>query len=69
MQYGTICSNAGFIGTPIVQGLYGAEGLLLSAVYLIPPRVIMWSLGLSFFLNQKQKKREKTGKRRFYIHV
>lgn len=63
MQYGTICSNAGFIGTPIVQGLYGAEGLLLSAVYLIPPRVIMWSLGLSFFLNQKQKKREKNWKK------
>ena len=54
MQYGTICSNAGFIGTPIVQGLYGAEGLLLSAVYLIPPRVIMWSLGLSFFMRQKK---------------
>lgn len=54
MQYGTICSNAGFIGTPIVQGLYGAEGLLLSAVYLIPPRAIMWSLGLSFFMRQKK---------------
>ena len=57
MQYGTICSNAGFIGTPIVQGLYGAEGLLLSAVYLIPPRVVF---GIVFF---SESEAEEEGKK------
>ena len=28
LRYGTICSNAGFIGNPVIQGLYGAQGLL-----------------------------------------
>lgn len=49
MQYGTICSNSGILGTPIVEGIFGSDGLLLSAVYLIPPRIIMWTFGLSIF--------------------
>ena len=28
LQYGTICSNAGFLGNPIAEGIYGAEGLV-----------------------------------------
>ena len=43
LQYGTICSNAGFLGNPIAEGIYGAEGLVLASVYLIPQRIMMWS--------------------------
>ena len=25
LQYGTICSNAGFLGNPIAEGIYGAK--------------------------------------------
>lgn len=49
LQYGTICSNAGFLGTPLAEGLFGAQGALLAAIYLIPQRIAMWSLGISFF--------------------
>ena len=49
LQYGTICSNAGFLGNPIAEGIYGAEGLVLASVYLIPQRIMMWSSGLSVF--------------------
>lgn len=49
LQYGTICSNAGFLGTPLAEGLFGAQGTLLAAVYLIPQRIAMWSLGVAFF--------------------
>ena len=31
LQYSTICSNAGFLGNPIAEGIYGAEGLVLAA--------------------------------------
>ena len=48
LQYGTICSNAGFLGNPIAEGIYGAEGLVLASVYLIPQRIMMWSSGLVF---------------------
>ena len=49
LQYGAMCSNAGFLGTPVAEGIFGSQGVLLAAIYLIPQRVIMWSLGLSFF--------------------
>lgn len=49
MQYGTVCSNSGILGTPIAEGLFGAEGTYLAAIFLIPLRVVMWTLGLSFF--------------------
>ena len=38
LQYATICSNAGFMGNPIIEGIYGQEGLLYASVYLIPLR-------------------------------
>ena len=49
LQYATLCSNAGFMGNPIVEGIYGAQGLLYASVYLIPLRFFMWSAGLSCF--------------------
>ena len=49
LQYGIICSNAGFLGNPIAEGVFGAAGLLLASVYLIPQRIMMWSSGLTIF--------------------
>lgn len=53
--YGTQVSNAGFLGNPIVEGLYGAQGLLYASVYLIPLRVLMWSLGVACFSGKSGK--------------
>lgn len=55
MQYGTVCSNSGILGTPIAEGIFGAEGTLLAAVFLIPLRMVMWTLGLSFFTKERGK--------------
>ena len=55
LQYGTICSNAGFLGNPIAEGIYGAEGLVLASVYLIPQRIMMWSSGLAVFSGTSDK--------------
>lgn len=49
LQYGTMVSNAAFLGNPIVEGLYGAQGPLYASIYLIPQRVMMWSAGISCF--------------------
>lgn len=49
LLYGIQVSNAGFLGSPIVEGLYGAQGLLYASVYLIPQRIMMWSLGVACF--------------------
>lgn len=49
MRYATVCSNAGFLGLPIIGGVFGPMGTLLTSVALIPQRVVMWSAGLSLF--------------------
>lgn len=49
-QYGTICSNAGFLGNAIVEGLFGSTAVLLTSFYLIPQRVVMWSMGVTYFM-------------------
>lgn len=49
LQYATICSNAGFMGNQIIQGIYGTQALLYASIYLIPLRIFIWSAGLSCF--------------------
>lgn len=56
LQYGTICSNAGFLGNPVAEGIYGSMGLLYASIYLIPQRVVMWSAGVSFFTVSPDRK-------------
>lgn len=53
--YGVQISNAGFLGNPIVEGLYGERGLLYASVYLIPLRILMWSFGLVCYSGAKGK--------------
>lgn len=55
LRYATICSNAGFLGLPIIGGFYGAFGTLLVSVALIPQRIVMWSAGLSLFTKTDSK--------------
>lgn len=56
LQYATIVSNAGFMGNPIVAGVYGANGLLYASIALIPLRIFMWSAGLSLFTSTDKNK-------------
>ncbi len=56
LQYATVCSNAGFLGNPIAEGLYGSMGLLYASIYLIPQRIVMWSAGVSYFTESPSKK-------------
>ncbi len=55
LRYATVCSNAGFLGLPIIGGVYGALGTLLVSVALIPQRFVMWSAGLSLFTHTDGK--------------
>ena len=55
LRYATVCSNAGFLGIPIIGGLYGPMGTLLTSVVLIPQRIVMWSAGLSLFTTTDSK--------------
>jgi len=54
-QYATVCSNAGFLGNPISQGVFGDLGLLYASVFLIPQRIVMWTAGVSFFAKPQSR--------------
>ena len=56
LRYGLICSNAGFLGNPIAEGLYGATGLMLASIYLIPQRIMMWSEGIAIYSGISDRK-------------
>ena len=49
MRYGVMVSNAGFLGNPLVAEMYGQDGLLLASVFLVPVRLVLWTVGLSIF--------------------
>lgn len=55
-QYGTVCSNAGFMGNPLAQGVFGDIGLLYASIFLIPQRIVMWTAGVSYFTEDGNKK-------------
>lgn len=54
MKYGMLCSNAGFLGMPVAEGIWGSQGVMLASIYLIPQRIFMWSAGVGFFHREKK---------------
>lgn len=57
LKYGTITSNAGFLGSPLVESMMGGHGLLLASFFLIPIRIVMWTSGLSIFTKNKANRK------------
>lgn len=49
LQYATVCSNAAFLGLPIVESIYGVEGVMYASIAMVPQRIVMWSSGISCF--------------------
>ena len=49
MQYGTLVTNSGFAGLPLISGAFGDKGLFLGSLFIIPTRILMWSAGISLF--------------------
>ena len=57
-RYSTINTNAAFIGLPIISGIYGDIGALVTSVALIPLRVTLWTAGISIFVEEKDLKKK-----------
>ena len=49
LLYATIVSNAVMLGTPVVESIYGLEGLPYVAAYMLPLRIAIWTVGLAVF--------------------
>ena len=56
MQYGTVCPNSGILGNPLAAGVYGPMGMLYASLFSIPQRLVMWSVGVTYFTKAGSKK-------------
>ena len=59
LQYCTIVPMSGFLGNPIAEGLYDRIGVLYTSIFLIPMRIIMWSVGTTYFVAGAKMDRKK----------
>ena len=50
LEFATMFSNAGNAGLPIVALVFGSEGVFYASFFLIPVRILMWTIGLSLFV-------------------
>ena len=50
LQYCTIVPMSGFLGNPIAEGIYDELGVLYTSIFLIPMRIVMWSVGTTYFV-------------------
>lgn len=50
LQYCTIVPMSGFLGNPIAEGVYNEVGVLYTSIFLIPMRIVMRSVGTTYFV-------------------
>lgn len=56
LEFSTLFSNAGNAGMPIVASVFGTEGVFYASFYLLPVRILIWTVGLSLFVDGKDTK-------------
>lgn len=59
LQYCTIVPMSGFLGNPIAEGIYNELGVLYTSIFLIPMRVVMWSVGTTYFVADMEVDKKK----------
>ena len=42
------------MGNPVVEGIYGTDGLLYASLFMLPVRIVMWSIGVSVFMKDNK---------------
>ena len=54
LMYASMFSNAGNAGLPIISLVFGPVGVFYASMYLIPPRIQQWTVGLGFFVKPEK---------------
>ncbi|WP_238886711.1 AEC family transporter [Clostridium sp. YIM B02551] len=49
LKFATVFSNCGFIGFPIIESIYGKEGLAYASIFNMAFTVFLWSYGVMLF--------------------
>lgn len=59
-QYGSIYSNAGFMGIPLISALFGSQGVFYAVVSLAAFNIFSWTQGVALFRDNDNGVVEKT---------
>ena len=54
-QYGSVYSNAGFMGIPLISALFGSTGVFYAVVSLAGFNIFSWTHGVSLFRNDEER--------------
>ena len=55
MHFANIFSNCGFIGFPVVNSVFGYEGVIYASIFNMFFNIILWTYGVMIFSNDKSK--------------
>ena len=50
LKFAVLCPNTNFMGMPVIGSIYGDAGVLLLSIALIPVRVFIMTVGISYFV-------------------
>ena len=55
LRYATAFPNCGYLGFPVLGGLFGAEGIIYVAIFVMVFHIYMWTLGVWLFTGKPSK--------------
>jgi malate permease and related proteins len=55
LQFANVFSNCGFIGFPIINSLYGAEGTVYTSIFNMVFTIALWTYGIMIFSGKISK--------------
>lgn len=58
MRYGSVYSNAGFMGIPLTSSLFGSTGVFFAVASLAAFNIFSWTHGISLFTGRQGSRRE-----------
>ncbi|MGL5379279.1 AEC family transporter, partial [Clostridium sp.] len=56
LHFANIFSNCGFIGFPIINSIYGAEGVIYTSIFNMVFSIVLWTYGVMLFSDSFSKK-------------
>ncbi|SFU28336.1 hypothetical protein SAMN04487886_100126 [Clostridium sp. DSM 8431] len=56
LQFANVFSNCGFIGFPIIDSIYGAEGVVYTSIFNLFFNIFVWSYGVALYSDKLDKK-------------
>ena len=55
LHYATGFPNCGYLGYPVLGGLFGAEGIMYTAIFVMVFYFFMWTIGIKIFSGKSAK--------------